>query len=405
MQHGERVERGLVDAVLRDQPEAAVERRLHHALFLEHVGERPVAHDLHLAGALADGVGQPRPHEHAVGDVGQVGVAGVVLAEDQRQVRVGRRGDLLVHLVHRAADHVAARDVLIGVEHVLGGVVAVDVAADEVDRHAVLLRMRQEVAGPRALRGGRPTHAQARADRLERAGGVVVQGEVGGLRGLAGPEADVRLVPHLEVPAGHFVDAVARDQVLRKGGNHRVPLGIAFRRRDVGVIPEFLQRLRIGGELRRHEAQLDEGLDAAFEQAVVDLVDVGEVVADAAVGAALHQAHVVVEDAVKADVAEAGGGMHRHEILAVVVAQRQHGAAGAEHLFPEVREGRGPGLRINADRHLIDGGWSRADGKAGDGGSGAEAEQEAAGAGRDVHRISLEAAAPLAGQKPGRSRM
>ena len=348
VQHGECVERRLGDAVGRDQAEAAVERVAHDALFLEHVGERPVAHRLDLAGAHADGVGEPRPHEHGVGDVGQVGVAGVVLAEDQRQVRVGRGGDFLVHLVHRAADHVGARDILAGVEHVVGGVVAVDVRADEVDRHVVLVHVREEVGGPRGLRGGRAAHADARIHRLERAHGVVVQGEVGGLLRLAGPEADVRLVPHLEVPAGDFIDAVALDQVLRQRADHRVPFGIVLRRRDVRAVPECLQRGRVGGQFRRHEAEFDERLEAVLEQAVVDLVDVGEIVGNLPLRVALHQAHVVVEDAVEADVADAGGLVHGIQVLAVVVAQRQRRAAGAEHLFPEMREGRAPGAGVDA---------------------------------------------------------
>ena len=383
VQHREGVECGLGDASRGDQAEAAVERIAHDALFLEHVGERPVAHDLDLAGALADRVGHPRPHEHGVGDVGQVGVAGVVLAEHQRHLRVGRGEDLLVHLVHRAADHVAARDVLVAVEHVLRGVVAVDVGAEEIDRHVVLFRVRQEIRGPRALCGGRPADAQARVHRLQRAGGVVVQRVVGGLLRLAGPEADVRLVPHLEVPAGYLVDAVTRDQVAGEGGDHRVPLGVVLRRRAVGVIPELLQLVRVGGQCRRHEAQLDEGLHAVLEQAVVDLVDVGEVVADRAVRVAVHHAHVVVEDAVEADVAEAGSLAHGVQVLAVIVAQRQRGAAGAEHGFPEVRERRAGGLRVDADLH---GGRRGREGGANQQGAGAQAEQEMAEGGREAHR-------------------
>jgi hypothetical protein len=34
----------------------------------------------------------------------------------------------------------------------------------------------------------------------------------------------------------------------------------------------------VGGHLLRHEAELDEGADVVLEQAVVDLIDVGEVV-------------------------------------------------------------------------------------------------------------------------------
>ena len=79
---------GLGDVVGGDQAEAAIERRAHHALLLEDVGEGPVVHALGQAVAEADIVGEPRAHEGGVGDVGLVGVAGVVLGEDERDVGV-----------------------------------------------------------------------------------------------------------------------------------------------------------------------------------------------------------------------------------------------------------------------------------------------------------------------------
>ncbi len=94
MQRAEDVERGLGDVVRGHQPEAAVERRAHHALLLEDVGERPVGHALREAVAEADVVRQPRAHVGRVGDVRLVGVAGVVLGEDERNLRVRRGRDL-----------------------------------------------------------------------------------------------------------------------------------------------------------------------------------------------------------------------------------------------------------------------------------------------------------------------
>ncbi len=60
---------------------------------------------------------------------------------------------------------------------------------------------------------------------------------------------------------------------------------------------------------------------------------------------------VVVEDAVAADVVEAGGGVHGIEIGEVLLAQHEVGTAGAEHLLPEVRE-RGCGSS-GVDVHLF----------------------------------------------------
>ena len=184
-----------------------------------------------------------------------------------------------MHLLDGAVDHRVAGDVLVGAEDIVGGVVGVDVGGDEVDGDVVCLGVGEEGRDPCGLRGGRAADLEARRDGLERAGGVVVELEVGGLLGVAAPEVDVGLVPDFELPGGDFVDAVARDEVLRRrrwiiASQMRVVL----RRRDVGLVPEGVQRVGVGGQLLGHEAQLDEGPDVVGEQAVVDLVDVGEVV-------------------------------------------------------------------------------------------------------------------------------
>ena len=59
---------------------------------------------------------------------------------------------------------------------------------------------------------------------------MIVELEVGGLLGLAGPEVDVGLVPHFEVPLGDFVDAVAIDQMLGELVDEVVPFRPVFRR-------------------------------------------------------------------------------------------------------------------------------------------------------------------------------
>ena len=84
--------------------------------------------------ALADGVGEPWTHEFGVGNRGLVHVAGVVFAPDQRQVRLGRRLDLLMHMLHRAANHLIARNIFVGAENVAGVVIGIDVSRDKVQR-------------------------------------------------------------------------------------------------------------------------------------------------------------------------------------------------------------------------------------------------------------------------------
>ena len=200
MQHGEGVECRLGDSVLSDQAEAAVERGLGDALLFEDVGEGPVAHSLGEAVALADGAGEPWAHVDGVGDVGFIGVAGVVFAEDERHFGKRRGGDFVVNLRDRAADHAIAGNLLAGAEDVFGGVVGVDVSGDEVDRDIVLLTVLEEGGDPGGLRGGWASDGDPGAYFLDGADSVVVKLEVSWLRGFAGPEIKIRFVPDFEAP-------------------------------------------------------------------------------------------------------------------------------------------------------------------------------------------------------------
>ena len=135
-------------------------------------------------------------------------------------------------------DHLVRRDGTVVAEDVLCGVVAVDVRGDEVERHVVGRGMGDHVADPGGLCGGGASHADARVDAFEGAGGVVVQLEVGLLGGAASPEIDVGLVPDFEVPLRDFIDAVALDEVLGEGGDEGVPPGVVLGRRDYLLVPE-----------------------------------------------------------------------------------------------------------------------------------------------------------------------
>ena len=137
--------------------------------------------------------------------------------------------------------------------------------------------MRDHVAHPRRLRRRRAAHANPLIHRLQRARRVVVELEVGLLRGPARPEIDVRLVPDFEIPLRNFVDAVALDQMLRKGRNQRVPLRVVLGRRDDLLVPEGVV-VEPRRQLLRHEADLDKGPHAIRQQAVINLVDVRQVV-------------------------------------------------------------------------------------------------------------------------------
>src|SRR6185437_16432446 len=87
-----------------------------------------------------------------------------------------------------------------------------------------------------------------------------------------------------------------------------------------------------------HEAQLDEGPYSVLKKPVIDLVDIREVVNRLAVAILVVNANIVVQNRVEADVLKLGGFLHLAEVGVIVLAQTQHGAPGAEHLLPEVRE-------------------------------------------------------------------
>ena len=114
--------------------------------------------------------------------------------------------------------------------------------------------MRQETVHPGRLRGGGPAHAQPGTHALDGAGGAVVELVVGGLFRIAGPEIDVGLVPDLEVPLRDFVDAVAFDEMPRECFDELLPLVPVFRRSDVLLVPERMQRVWVGGKFLGREA-------------------------------------------------------------------------------------------------------------------------------------------------------
>src|SRR6185369_15672230 len=141
-------------------------------------------------------------------------------------------------------------------------------------------------------------YSQFRVNGFERFRGVVVEFEVSGLFRFPGPEIDVRFVPDLEIPLRNFVNAVTLDEVSGEGANEGVPLGIVLGRRNDLLVPERMHVLT-EREFLRHETDFDKGADAAGEQTVVDLVDVGKVVDGGALGVFVVDADFVVEDGVE----------------------------------------------------------------------------------------------------------
>src|SRR5712692_9922981 len=209
--------------------------------------------------------------------------------------------------------------------------------------------MRQEAVHPGSLRRGGAAHAEARAHALDGARGAVVKLVVGGFFRIASPEVNVGLIPHFEIPLRDFLDAVARDKMPRKVLNELLPFVPVFRRRNVLFVPEGMERVRIGGKLFGHEAELDEWADVILEQAVVNLIYIRKVVNGLAIVVLIVQANFVMEDGVETNVFECGDAFRFAEVVAVAFAESDDAALRTKHSFPEMRERMGRSRSINLD--------------------------------------------------------
>src|SRR4029077_19512793 len=91
-------------------------------------------------------------------------------------------------------------------------------------------------------------------------------------------------------------------------------------------------------EPARHEAQLHKRAHAVGQQAVVHLIDVRKVVDGLAAPPFAIDADIVIEDAVKAHVAERCDAAYGTQVLAITLAQAQHRTPRSEHVLPEMRQ-------------------------------------------------------------------
>src|ERR1700735_1039234 len=125
-----------------------------------------------------------------------------------------------------------------------------------------------------------------------------------------------------------------------------------------------MQRGWIGGELLRHEAECDEGPDTVSKQPIVDLIDIRKVIdrgvarglrckagiLDAAIG--VVETDIVHQNAVETNGLKVSGLLDGPQVIAIALAQREDGAAGAERLFPEVGEGRAGIVGVNRHHNM-----------------------------------------------------
>ena len=130
------------------------------------------------------------------------------------------------------------------------------------------------------------------------------------------------------------------------------PLFVGLRRRDVALPPE--DSSAPAGQVRGHETQFDKRLQAHAEQEVVEFVDVLPVVDRVTLAVFLVDAHVVVQQAVHADVLEPDLLLDECELCLPVRAQSLVGPARADALLEDLAvgaadpggvDGDGAGLR------------------------------------------------------------
>src|ERR1700681_2095544 len=106
---------------------------------------------------------------------------------------------------------------------------------------------------------------------------MVVQLPIRFLLGLPRPKIKVRFVPDFEIPLRHFVDTVAIDQMPEECLSQPVPTVPILRRRNIRFVPEGMKQVG-SRQLIGHEADLNEWTESVREQAVIDLINIREVI-------------------------------------------------------------------------------------------------------------------------------
>ena len=160
---------------------------------------------------------------------------------------------------------------------------------------------------------------------------------------------EVRLVPDFEVPLLDLGLAVTLLAVADQGRDEVTPFLEVLGRAGLPLPPEdglFGIALHGGG----HEAKLHERADLHAEQEVEELIDVLPVVDRLAVRAFLVNAHVVVEEAVEADVTKTDVALDLGELLLPVGAQAFVGAPGTDAVLPDAAGRTFHGGPVGVDR-------------------------------------------------------
>ena len=212
----------------------------------------------------------------------------------------------------------------------------VGVARHEIQRQLIFLAESQEIAHPvlrrRAAADRRAADAHVRQHFLNCLRRHRIQVMILLFIRIFPETRQVRLVPHLARPSGHFVFPVALRQMCKRRLNHRRPLCVVLRRRNVALPIE--DGLRAARHLFRHESQFKERLQTLRAVIIHHAIKVGEIVALAPISfrilIRLVNRHIVAEQPVTADVRERAFRLCHRQLLLILLLERQPHASRAD---------------------------------------------------------------------------
>src|SRR2546426_285663 len=151
--------------------------------------------------------------------------------------------------------------------------------------------------------------------------------------------------------------------MLDKSCYELIPFVPILWRGDIRLVPKRVQDV-LRRQLSWHETQFDKRPNSIGQQAVVDLVHVGEVIDCVSFSVFSIYAHFVVENGMKPYVLEVSGLFNFTQIAPVTFAQAENGASRAKHLLPKMREGSRRSIRVHRDEFWLGSvlplGWSDA---------------------------------------------
>src|SRR5215472_15031278 len=318
MEQGKVIKTRLVDTASSSQTKLPLKRTLRRTALFEDIGKGPERQHIYVAITCADGLGQRRPHIWCVAQL--VPAWYIPLRPQQRKMWCRRRIDLPSHLCYRRTCAVFLDDVLVAQRLVLSQqsldrLIVIAMRTHEVNRYMILCSIVEELRYPRRRCGCRSTNAQARRYRFQCTRRVRIQVEVGLHTGNTTPEVDIRLVPYFEVPLRNLINPKVVNEILCERTDQIIPSLHALRRRDILLVPEGMQVIRIERQLLRHEADLNNRPHTLRNQALVDLIDIGEVINRIAMVILVVHAKLIMQDRVESQVLQISDLSHRGQVV------------------------------------------------------------------------------------------